>query len=110
MQFLLEAAGYDVASFLDGDTFLDRIRFESPACVIIDYKLRRTNGLELVRSLRDAREDIPAIIITGHPDPAIRKRVREAGLPLIEKPFSQNLLLCAVKAASELNEPGEVIS
>ncbi|MGH1573322.1 hypothetical protein ACRAWG_24960 [Methylobacterium sp. P31] len=40
----------------------------------------------------------PVVLTTGHPDPLIRKRARAAGLPLVEKTVSPDLL-CAIEAA-----------
>jgi FixJ family two-component response regulator len=37
------------------------------------------------------------ILVTGHPDPSIRRKAREAGVELIEKPLSQDLLLAALR-------------
>ena len=100
MQFLLESAGYCVESFLDGETLIGHLRNGSPACMIVDYKLRGTNGVDFIQSMQASYEKIPAIVVTGHPAPSIRRHVGDAGLLLIEKPFSQNLLLAAVEAAA----------
>jgi two-component system, LuxR family, response regulator FixJ len=35
---------------------------------------------------------MPVILITGHPDPSIRRRALEAGLAVIDKPGAQALL------------------
>jgi two-component system response regulator FixJ len=70
-----------------------------PACLIIDYKMPAMDGMNLFRRLRALGVQSPVILLTGHPDPAIRTLASQAGLDLIEKPLSQDILLKAVKAA-----------
>ncbi len=99
LRFLLESEGYEVVSFREGAELLSSLPRPDPACVIIDYKMPGMNGMDLFAHLRDAGVKARVILVTGHPDPAIRTRVEEAGLDLIEKPLSQDLLLRAVEAA-----------
>lgn len=42
--------------------------------------------------------DDPAVLMTGHPDPGLRARAREAGLPLIEKPLALDAFMIMVAA------------
>jgi FixJ family two-component response regulator len=99
LRFLLESEGYKVVSFCEGAELLSSLPRPDPACVIIDYKMPAMDGMDLFQHLRDAGVKAPVILVTGHFDPAIRTRVEEAGLDLIEKPLSQDMLLRAVEAA-----------
>lgn len=116
IQFLLEAEGYVVFPFQNGSNLMQHVgRSAPPFCCIIDYKLPNMDGLELAQRLRTERPGLAWIImITGHPDPSIRKRVEEAGLDLFEKPLLQEALLLAVRAAMQSIarqvDPGEVCS
>src|SRR5262245_13434658 len=41
-----------------------QIALNDPSLILLDLKLRRENGLDLLRSLR-SRSDVPIVIITG---------------------------------------------
>jgi FixJ family two-component response regulator len=57
------------------------------------------NGLDVFFQLRELHVDVPVILVAGHPDPGIRRRARAAGVELIEKPLSQDILLAAISKA-----------
>ena len=98
LRFLLESEGYTVVTFRNGRDLLAIFPEADPSCVVIDYKMPNMNGLEVVLRLRQLEIDVPVILVTGHPDPVIRRKAREAGVELIEKPLSQDVLLAAIKA------------
>ncbi|GJE04206.1 response regulator transcription factor [Methylobacterium isbiliense] len=98
LQFLLESEGYTVAAFRSGAALLSAFPGPVPSCVVLDCVMPGLNGLEVARHLRDLGINAPVVLTTGHPSPAIRGRARAAGLPLIEKPLSQDLL-AAIEAA-----------
>ena len=109
LRFLLESEGYCVLSFRGGAELLSSLPGPEPACVIIDYKMPSMDGVDLFHRLRARDIRAPVILMTGHPDPAIRKRAEEAGLDLIDKPLSQDVLLSAV-AAARLAGPSERVA
>jgi two-component system, LuxR family, response regulator FixJ len=97
LRFLLETEGYTVVSFRNGLDLLGIFPGPDPSCVVIDYKMPHMNGLDVFFQLRELHVDVPVILVTGHPDPGIRRRARTAGVELIEKPLSQDILLAAIR-------------
>jgi two-component system response regulator FixJ len=57
------------------------------------------NGMELLARLRDRGVSIPAIVITGYANCALRDELAVAGIPLIEKPFLANVWTERIRAA-----------
>lgn len=100
LRFLLESEGYDVVTFRNGPELLAALPGRDADCIIIDYKMPVLDGLDVFHRLRGLQVRTPVVMITGHPDPTMRRKADEAGLLLIDKPLSQDALLIAVKAAS----------
>jgi two-component system, OmpR family, response regulator ChvI len=56
----LEAEGYRVATYTDGDSALEGFRTTPPPLAILDIKMPRMDGMETLRRLR-AKSDLPVI-------------------------------------------------
>lgn len=96
---------YHVSVAYDGIEGLEHIYLEQPDCVIIDVKMPRLNGYQLVRCLRgDVRTaDIPLIILSA----LARGEDRLAGLlsgvdEYLTKPFKPSALTAAIEQVIHL--------
>jgi FixJ family two-component response regulator len=63
------------------------------------------NGLDLLAELRRRKVDLPAILITTHPNAAVRDRAARAGVPLIEKPLLNDTLFQGIRTALGRHAP-----
>ena len=98
LKFLLEVVGYKVAAYASAASFLDDDTIE-PACLIVDQHMPRLTGLDLAARLRAGGVDIPLLLITGLPSPAIDARAAELGVEaVLEKPPSTDAILRFVGA------------
>jgi FixJ family two-component response regulator len=98
LQFLLEVAGHAVAVYASAAKFLaaDGVR---PACLIVDQHMPGMTGLELTERLRNEGIDVPVMLITGSPSPAIIVRAAQLGIEkVLEKPPTEDELLGFVAA------------
>ena len=98
LSMALEQEGYQVKTYSDGVTALTALQASPPALAILDIKMPRMDGHEVLKRLRQT-SDLPVIFLTSKDD-----EVDEVvGLSLgaddyIKKPFSQRLLLQRVRA------------
>jgi two-component system, OmpR family, response regulator ChvI len=95
---LLEQEGYHVRGFSDGAAALTALAANPPDLAILDIKMPRMDGLELLRRLRQSA-DLPVIFLTSKDEEIDELMGLNAGADdYIRKPFSQRLLLERVKA------------
>lgn len=87
LRFALEMDGFAVWLYADGSELLDEPNLPTYGCLLIDYYLPDLDGLELLARLRSRGVVLPALLTTGHPSVALRRRVGQAGLRLVEKPL-----------------------
>jgi len=110
---LLEQEGYHVRAYADPAAALTALAATPPDLAILDIKMPRMDGLELLRRLRQTA-DMPVIFLTSKDEEIDELMGLNAGADdYIRKPFSQRLLLERVKAVLRRGEshkvqPGEV--
>jgi DNA-binding response OmpR family regulator len=103
----LDRAGYDTSVAHDGEQAIATAERVRPDLVVLDLMLPRVGGLEVMRRLRAARADPPAVILlTARGEEA----ERIAGLRLgaddyVVKPFSPGELVARVDAVLRRVEP-----
>ena len=93
----LEAEGFEVKTFNDGETGLKAIIEGEPDLVILDVKMPRMDGIEVLSKLRDD-SSIPVIFLTSK-DSEVDQVIglRMGADDYITKPFSQRLLIERIK-------------
>lgn len=93
LKFLLEVSGHRVATYASAADFLQH-RMPRPACLILDQHMPHMTGLELAARLRTEGTDVPVLLITGSPSPAILSRAAQLGIEaVLEKPLDESNLL-----------------
>jgi two-component system, OmpR family, response regulator ChvI len=94
----LEAEGYRIMTYTDGATALDGFKTSPPDLAILDIKMPRMDGMELLRRLRQ-KSDVPVIFLTSKDEEIDELFGLKMGADdFIKKPFSQRLLVERVKA------------
>jgi two-component system, OmpR family, response regulator ChvI len=98
VSILLEIEGFRTRSYTDGATALQAIQKDPPDLAILDIKMPRMDGMELLRLLRQ-RSDMPVIFLTSKDDEIDELFALKLGADdYIRKPFSQKLLVERVRA------------
>ena len=94
----LEAEGFDVKTFNDGEAGLQGILDNNPDLAVLDIKMPRMDGIEVLTKLRES-SDIPVIFLTSKDDEVDEAiGLRMGADDYITKPFSQRLLMERIKA------------
>lgn len=94
----LEAEGYDIRTYADGEQGLRGLKDEPPDLAILDIKMPRMDGLELLTRLR-RDSALPVIFLTSKDDELDEILGLKLGADdYITKPFSVRLLIERVKA------------
>lgn len=97
VSMFLEGEGYHVKSYHDGVTALAALSEQAPDLVILDVKMPRMDGMELLRRLRQ-KSNLPVIFLTSKDDEIDELFGLKMGADdYIRKPFSQRLLVERVK-------------
>jgi two-component system response regulator ChvI len=94
----LEAEGYEVRSYNDGLAGLEGMKGDMPDLAVLDVKMPRMDGLELLEKLRGF-SDIPVIFLTSKDDEVDEVLgLRMGADDYITKPFSQRLLIERIRS------------
>jgi len=93
----LEAEGYRTTTYTDGSSALDAFKSSPPDLAILDIKMPRMDGMEMLRRLRQT-SDVPVIFLTSKDEEIDELFGLKMGADdFIRKPFSQRLLVERVK-------------
>ncbi|MEO3435566.1 response regulator transcription factor [Inquilinus sp. CAU 1745] len=94
----LEAEGYDVRTYADGDEALRGLTARPVDLAVLDIKMPRMDGMELLQRLRQST-NMPVIFLTSKDDEVDELLgLRMGADDYIKKPFSQRLLIERIRA------------
>jgi two-component system response regulator ChvI len=98
VQMTLEAEGFQVRTYTDGESALQALLAKPADLAVLDIKMPRMDGMELLQKLR-ARTQMPVIFLTSKDDELDELMGLRLGADdYITKPFSQRLLLERIRA------------
>ena len=94
----LESHGHTIKAYFDGASGLQSLESDPPDLVILDVKMPRMDGMEVLRRLRQT-SNLPVIMLTSKDEEIDEILGFNLGADdYMHKPFSQRLLLERVKA------------
>ena len=102
LELLIRCEGWQPETFGPAQEFLTCPRALVPSCLVLDFSLPGLTGLELQKRIAVERTEMPIIFITGHGDVPMTVQAMKAGaVELLTKPFNNDVLLTAIRAALE---------
>ncbi|MFO7921564.1 DNA-binding response regulator [Rhodobacteraceae bacterium W635] len=94
----LEAEGFEVETYHDGQSALDAFSRRMPELAVLDIKMPRMDGMDLLQRLRQ-KSGIPVIFLTSKDDEIDELMgLRMGADDYVRKPFSQRLLVERIRS------------
>jgi len=105
IRWVLERAlrndGMAPRAFEAAEPALDALRRDAPDVLITDIRMPGASGLELLRRIRDARPELPVIVMTAHSDLGSAVSAYEGGaFEYLPKPFDIDQAVALVRRAA----------
>ncbi len=95
----LEAEGFEVETYNDGQTALAAFSNRMPDMAVLDIKMPRMDGMDLLQRLRQKTANLPVIFLTSKDDEIDEVLgLRMGADDYVKKPFSQRLLVERIRA------------
>ena len=76
---ILEGAGHEVVGFTEEEDALKHIRNNPVDLAILDIKLKKMTGIEVLAEIRKVAPSTPAIMLTGYPTVETTRESLELG-------------------------------
>jgi len=98
----LELGGFSVQACASAEEALATLRADFAGVIVTDVRLPGRSGLELLAQVVALDAELPVIVVTGHGDVSMAvEAMRSGAYDFIEKPFSSDRLMDAVRRAQE---------
>jgi len=101
-EYVLQKAGFTVITAMDGERGLELALAERPDLVMLDLKMPKLDGMEVLRKLKadPSTAAIPVVVITASAQKADAERaLQEGAVGYLVKPFRIAELIYCVRTA-----------
>lgn len=102
--WLLETAGFEVMAYASAHAFLDAYAGHrhgaAEECLVSDIRMPQMSGVQLQEELLRRGTTLPLVFVTAHGDvPLAVEAMRKGASNFLEKPFGEDTLVEAIRAA-----------
>ena len=88
LQEVFEQSGYEVTVAANGDEALTIFSENSIDGVLLDMKIPRMSGIEILKRMKSVRPEVPVMMMTAYGELGLMEQARELGASLyFTKPF-----------------------
>jgi len=95
---VLAREGFRVMTSTDANEGLSLAREWDYDAILLDIRMPDLDGIEFLEKLREAKPDVPVIIITGYPSPGTEASAKRLGAThYVTKPFTPARITEAVR-------------
>ena len=100
---ILKANGYRVAEESSSLSVIRAINKEKPDLILLDLKMPKAGGIEVIKTMRRMSIYIPVVVVSGHLSQQNFHNLRVLGVEyFLVKPINLRMLVAKVKEAIEL--------
>jgi FixJ family two-component response regulator len=94
---LMRSAGIESRAYESSERFLEQVRNEGNACILVDMTMPRMNGMELIARLKEKGIAFPVIALSARDDDEIRQMAKDLGVRFfLRKPVDDQALIDAI--------------
>ena len=98
----MEIRGYEAVAVQTGEEALAQVRDNIFDVVVLDIKLKGEDGVEIMKQIKQVKEKLPVILLTGHMSGEASEEGLKAGaIDYIIKPIDIEDLIRKLREASE---------
>jgi len=102
LRMILEYEGYEVSEAGTGEEALQRLESQHPDAVVLDVKMPRMDGLEVLARVRESDATLPVIVMSGHGTiQTAVEATRLGAFDFLEKPLGRDRVLVVLRNALE---------
>jgi two-component system response regulator FixJ len=100
LALLLSTAQIESRTYASAEEYLASVRWDEPACVVLDNQLPGLSGIDLLKRIAEAASDTAVIMITAYADvPTAVAAMRAGAYHFVQKPIDPEALLLTVEEA-----------
>jgi two-component system response regulator AtoC len=101
----LKSEGFSIVCAEDGEEAFDMFLDEAPDMVILDYKMPKLDGMEVLKRIKKINNSIPVIMITAHgsTDAAV-EAMKLGAVDYVSKPFDITELKLTIYKALNIDK------
>lgn len=96
----LDIRGFKAVAVQTGEEALEQVRDNNFDVVVLDIKLKGEDGVDVMKRIKQIKEDLPVILLTGHMSKEASEEGLEAGaIAYIIKPIDIEDLILKLREA-----------
>jgi RNA polymerase sigma factor (sigma-70 family) len=97
--WLLESVGISAVTYANVEEFLAELDPDRPACLILDVRMPKISGFQLLERLNQLKLPLPVIFCSAHGDIRMSVRALQQGaVDFLEKPYDPQQIIEVVQS------------
>jgi two-component system, NtrC family, response regulator HydG len=91
---ILRIGDFGVEPAFSGEEALEKVKGESPDCVLMDIRMPGINGVEALRIIKEFLPDLPVVLMSAYAtDEQAEEAKKQGAFALLSKPFAMDELI-----------------